>query len=193
MDVDKATALEELVNCLSSYASYAENSGEQVGSGSEVLNGTQELNTVALLLQGIVGSGSTLNNNLVCLQLKGLLGVRSQHQSAVYYQGGANILSCNLIVIIQAFPLKHDLQRLKAAAVIELDKTEVFHVTNSSDPAANSQALTVKSAGIGINAGNFLMLHVAPILSLCQQTLIIKMITETLYTMPQFFSISIML
>mgnify|MGYP001039661915 CR=1 FL=1 len=74
-------------------------------------------------------------------------------------QRRADILLCNLIVIIERASLKHDLQRLEAAAVIKLDESKVFQVADGSDPAADSDLLPIKSGSVGKYTGNFLMLH----------------------------------
>ena len=78
---------------------------------------------MALLLEGIVRRGRALDGDLIGFQLKGLLCLRGENKRAVDDKGSAYVLLCNLFVIIQGAPLKYDLQRLEAAAVIKLDKT----------------------------------------------------------------------
>ena len=148
------------MHSLSRHASHTKYRGEQVGAGAQMLDRPEKFHTVALFLQRIVRRGGALHLNLVRFQLKGLLCLRRQHESTVYDQGGANILLCDLLVIIQAAPLKYDLQGFKAAAVIQLDKAEVFHVADGSDPAADSELLTVKRRCVCIDTGDFLTLHI---------------------------------
>ncbi len=159
VNVHKASALEELVHSLSRDGADSERCGEEVRSGAEMLDRSEELNAVALLLQGVIGSGNALHEYFLCFQLKGLFGLGREHQRTAADEGRADVLSGYLIVIIKSAPLKYDLQRLKAAAVIKLDKTEVLHVAHSSYPAANGYFPIGKGSSIGKYAGNLLMLH----------------------------------
>ncbi len=160
--IHKAAALEEFMHRVGRHAAHAEDRGEQVGAGAQVLDRAQEFHAVALLLQRIVGRGDALHRDLVRLELKGLLGLRGQHQRAAHDQGGAHVLPGDLIVIVQAGPLKYDLQRLEVAAVVELDKAEVLHVPHRADPAADGHALSVVSLGIGKDRGDFHSFHGTP-------------------------------
>ena len=159
VDVYEAAALEEFMDGLRRNAPDAEGCGEEVGSGAQMLDRAQELNAVALFLEGVVGGRCALDGYRIRLQLKGLLCFRSQHKRTINYQRRTDILLCDLIVIIERASLKHDLQRLEAAAVIKLDESKVFQVADGSDPAADSDLLPIKSGSVGKYTGNFLMLH----------------------------------
>ena len=111
---------------------------------------------MALLLQRIIRRGDALHLDLRGLQLKGLLGPRGQHQGTTHDEGRAHVLMGDLIIIFQASPLEHHLQRLEAAAVVELDEAEVFHIPHGADPAADRDLLPVKAGGVGKDAGDFL-------------------------------------
>ena len=145
-----------------------EHCGEQIRPGTQVLHRTEVLQTVAFGLDRILWGGNALHRDLGCLQLKGLLRAGRQHQGACDDQGGADVLAGDLVVIIQRVPLEYDLQRLEAAAVVELDEAEALLVAEISCPAADGDALPVKGGGFGVDAGDFLSLHcLAPVLSLC--------------------------
>ena len=160
--VDEAAVLEKLMHRRRGDAAHAEGGGEEVGARAQVLDRAQKFHAVALLLQGVVGRGDALDRDRVGLELKGLFGLGRQHQRAVHDQGGAHVLPGDLIVIVQAGPLKYDLQRLEVAAVVELDKAEVLHVPHRADPAADGHALSVEGSGIGKDRGDFYSFHGTP-------------------------------
>ena len=159
VDIDKALILEEAVNSARCHASHAEGCGEQVGAGTQMLNGTQEFCAVALGLQGVFGGGLAFHGDGLCLQLEGLLCAGSAYQSTFHDQCCAYILLCDFVVIGQSFALEYNLQSLVAAAVVELYKTEVLHITDVSCPAHNGDYFSVKSCAVGVNACNFLAFH----------------------------------
>ena len=131
-----------------------------------MLDGAQKFHAVALFLQGIVRRGDALHRDFAGLQLKGLLGLRRQHQGAADDQRRAHVLPGDLIVIFQAPALKDHLQRLEAAAVVELDKAEILHIPHGADPAAYRELPAAEALGVGIDPGNLLMLqHETVILS----------------------------
>ena len=144
---------------LGGHGTHAEDGGKEVGAGSEVLDGAQKLYAVALLLERVIGGGNALNGDFVGLELKGLFGLGGADERAVDDKGGTDVLVGDLVIIFKLAALKNDLQRFKAAAVVELDKAEVLHIANGSDPAADGHGLAVKGGGIGVDAGNFLTLH----------------------------------
>ena len=152
---------------LGGHAAHPEHGGEQVGAGTKMLDGPQKFHAVALLLQGVIRGGDALHLDLAGLQFKGLLGLRGQHQLSAHDQGRAHVLVGDLVVIIQASPLEHHLQRLEAAAVVELDEAEVFHIPHGADPAADRDLLPVKAGGVGKDAGDFLTHQHGKTSSLC--------------------------
>ena len=120
---------------------------------------------MALLLQGVVRRRGALDGYLVRLELKGLLRLRGEHQLALYNEGRAHVLPRDLVVIGQAPPLKHDLQALVAAAVVQLDEAEILHVPYRPDPAADSQLPAREGGCVGVYSRDPLPLHVARPLS----------------------------
>ena len=159
VDVDEAALLEKLMHGLGGDGAHAEGGREEIGAGPEMLDGAQKFHAVALLLQGVVRGGHALHRDLVGLELKGLPGLGRERQNAADDQGRAHVLVGDLVVIVELAALEHDLQGFEAGAVVELDKAEVLHIADGSDPAADGHALPVKGGGVGIDAGNFLTLH----------------------------------
>jgi len=133
-----------------------------------MLDRTQKLDAVALLLQRIVGRGGALDRDLGGLELEGLLGLGREDERPAHDQRGADVLAGDLVVIIELAPLKHDLQRFEAAAVVELGKAEVLHVAHGPDPSADRDLLPVEGGGVGVNARDFLAFHFSLVLSLCR-------------------------
>ena len=82
VDIDKAAVLEEFMHRRGRDAAHAEGGGEEVGAGAQMLDRAQKLHTVALLLQRVIRRGDALHLNGLGLELKGLLGLRGQHQGA---------------------------------------------------------------------------------------------------------------
>ena len=159
VDVDEAAILEEAVDGVGGYAAHPKGGGEQVGSGAQVLNGAQELHAVALLLKGIVGGGGAFHDHGFRLQLKGLLGVRGEHQLASDDKSGAYILAGHLIVIGQGL-FQHHLEVLEAAAVIEGQKAQVFHGTDGSRPTGHGDGLAAEGGLVCIELCNRCTVHI---------------------------------
>jgi len=145
VDVNETAVLEELVHGVCGHASHAECGGKQIRAGAQMLDGAQILHAVALLLQGVVRGGRALHSDAVGLQLKGLGRVGGDCQRAVADKGGANVLLCYLVVIIQKVPVHDHLQGFEAGAVVQFNKSEIFHVADSTRPAADGDALSVVS------------------------------------------------
>ena len=124
-----------------------------------MLDRAQKFHAVALFLQRIVRRGNALDGDFLGLELKGLLGLGREDERSPYDQRGADILMGDLVVIMQPASLEYDLQRLEAAAVVEFDKAEVFHVAHGPDPAAYGKLAAVEGLGVGVNARNFLTFH----------------------------------
>ena len=68
------------VNGERNLAAHAEDGGKQIRAGAQIGDLAQKLERVALFLQGIVGSGRTLDLNGLSLDLKGLLSLGSKHE-----------------------------------------------------------------------------------------------------------------
>ena len=63
----------------------------------------------------------------------------------------ADVLVCQLLVVGELFVLKHDLQILEAAAVVQLNKAECVACADISCPAGNRDGLAVKCRHVAVN------------------------------------------
>ena len=159
VDVDKAALLEELMNRGGGHASHTENCGEEVSARPEVLYGAQELHAVALLLQRVVGRGYALNLDGVRLELKGLLGLGSEHQLAVDNERRADVLAGYLVVVFEVRAFEHYLKVGVRRAVIEFYEAEILHVADGTCPAADRNLAAGKARRVGKNSGDPLTFH----------------------------------
>ena len=160
LNVDETPALEELVDGVGRHGADAERGGEQVGAGAQMLDGTQELHAVALLLQGVVGGGLALHLDGVGLDLQGLLGLRRQHHRAADDKGRAHVLRGDLLVVGQLLGGHDHLQIPEARAVVQLDEAEGLHVADGLGPAADSDLLTAQGVLIGKEGRDFHTFHI---------------------------------
>ena len=160
LDVHKAVALEELVHRHGRHGADAEGGGEQVGAGPQMLDGTQELHAVALLLQGIVGGGLALHFDGVGLDLQGLLGLGGQHHGAADDQRRAHVLGGDLLIVGQLLGGHDHLQILEAGAVVQLDKAEGLHVADGAGPAADGDLLAAQRFAVGKDCCDFHTIHI---------------------------------
>ena len=128
--VDEALLLEEAVDGVGRGAAHPECGREGVGAGAQMGHGAQKLNAVALFLQGIVGGAAAEDGDLVGVDLKGLLGLRGQHDAALHFQAGVGAGLGDLGVVFQLVGLKNHLQALEAAAVGQLNEADLFGIPN---------------------------------------------------------------
>ena len=91
MNVYEVTLLEVLVDGVCDQGTYAEYSLEGVGARTQMGDGTQVLQGVALFLQRVVRSGRAFYSNLRSLDLKWLLCVRGSNQGTLYDDGSAYV------------------------------------------------------------------------------------------------------
>ena len=141
MGIDKAAVGEELMDTLRRNGAHPERCAEGIGAGAQVLDGTQEFHGVALFLQGIIGGGGTLYGDLLGVDLKGLLGLGGEQQPAPDDEGGADILSGDLIKIRELILLEYYLQIAEVAAVIQLDEAQRLTGAQGAYPAADGDRL----------------------------------------------------
>ena len=141
MDIHEVPLLEELVDGEGNEAPHPEHGLEGIGPGTQMGHGPQELQTVTLLLQGIVRGGGTLHQDAVCLHLKGLLGVGGLHDGAGDHQGGAHVGLGDLLEIIEIIVIHH-LQGCEEGAVVQNDEAEGLAGPDGTNPAAHRDSLT---------------------------------------------------
>ena len=121
---------------------------------------------MALYLQGVFRRGGTFHLDGSGLDFQGLLGLGGEDHLALDNQSRAHVLLGDLLVIFQGALLKNHLDAFEAAAVVEFDKTKVFHVADGAGPAADGHVLTVKVFHIRKDTGNFCAFHGDSVLSI---------------------------
>ena len=136
--VDEAVLLEELVDGVSRHAADAEGGVEGVGAGAQGGHGAQILHAHLLFLQRVfVGGAVAQDLDGIGVQLKGLLGLRGQHDAAHDAQAAVEAGVDDGIVVFQLAGFQHDLQGLEAAAVRQGDEADVLGVADVLCPAAD--------------------------------------------------------
>lgn len=73
----------------------------------------------------------------------------AEHKLASCDERGADVLMRKLIVVGQLVPLEHDLKALEARAVVELYKSEIFHVADGTLAAADGYLPAAEALGVG--------------------------------------------
>jgi hypothetical protein len=100
-------------------------------------NGTHILQRVALLLQGILGSGLALNLDLLGMNFERLLCVGGHDQIAANNQCSAYVLLADILEVLNLAVLENDLKILEGRTVVELDKAKSLGRTDGTYPTAN--------------------------------------------------------
>ena len=120
-----------------------------------MLDGAQELYTVALLLQGIVRRGRALDRDLGRLKLKRLLGLGREHDLADDDERRADVLGGDLLIVGENVRVHDDLQVAEAGAVVELDEAEGLEVADGLGPAADGHGHAAVMPGVGVDRCDF--------------------------------------
>ena len=152
--------MEELVDSVSRLTSHSERRGEQISSGAQVSLFAQELNGMALGLEGVFGCRRTLNLYPCCLYLKGLLHVGSKLNYTLDNKSRADILVSDLVVIVYFFAFKYHLNVFMTASVVEVDKTECLAIAEIAHPTAKNYRFTTEFLGIFINRAYKISFHI---------------------------------
>ena len=143
--------MEEGMDSVSNLASYSEYRREEVSSRTEICLLTKILNGMSLGLKRILGSRGSLDLNLFCLKLEGLLCAGGENDSSGNDECRTNVLRSDLVIVIYLVSLKNDLNALKIRAVVKIDESKRLGIAEVSYPTANSYALTAKSLGRCVN------------------------------------------
>ena len=98
-----------------------------------MLDGTQVLQRVALLLQGVLGGAVTLQHQHLCLQLHGLLGIGRSNHFALHSDGAANVQAGSLCVKL-ILSVKNHLQVLDHRAIVQFYKGASLYVAGGTNP-----------------------------------------------------------
>ena len=155
VDVGEAAALEELMHREGRGGAHAEGRVEKVRARAEMLDGAQELDAVALLLQGIVRRGRPLDRDLGRLELKRLLGLGREHDLADDDERRADVLGGDLLIVGENVRVHNDLQVAEAGAVVELDEAEGLEVADGLGPAADGHSHAAVMLGVGVDRCDF--------------------------------------
>ena len=95
---------------------------------------------IFFFLQGVlVGRAVAQDLDGIGVQLKGLLGLRGEYQSALDAQAAVQAGVDDFVVVCQLAGFQHHLQGLEAAAVRQGDEADVLGVTDVLGPAADGQ------------------------------------------------------
>ena len=124
-----------------------------------MLDGAQVLDSVALLLQRVVGSRGALDLDGKRLELEGLLGTGRQHKLAGHDEGGADVLRNDLVIVGQDVAAQDDLKVVEAAAVVESNESHGFGVTDGARPSRHGQRGSPKAFGVSEDAGDGCTVH----------------------------------
>ena len=133
MHIQEAVFIEEAMDGLGHNIAHPEGGLEGIGAGPEVLHGAQILKAVALFLHGIAAVAEALYGNFLCLYLKRLLCVGSEHQFAQYPDGAAGVYLAQYI--FWNIVLIDHLNVPEAGAVRQLDKADILAVPHGTHPA----------------------------------------------------------
>ena len=140
----KAALMHEAMDRLRSDGADAECALEQVRARTQMLDGAQVFDGVALLLQRIIRSAGAQNFYGFGLQLKGLLCIGRDHQFALCTDGSAHADRVHdLLIAGNALFLCHDLQIAEEGAVIQFNKGKGFAFARGAHPAADFNAAEV--------------------------------------------------
>ena len=159
MNIDKSSALEELVNCKSGGASYSECRGEGVCSRAEMSDGAEIFKAVALFLKRIIRGGFAFNNNFGCVDFKRLFCFGGKDYAADYGNSGADVEFVDLLEIIDFIFLINNLDIGKTGSVVKFNKAYGFGVAGSAKPAADLARLFGKTFRICKNKPQLRSFH----------------------------------
>ena len=138
--VNKSSFHEERVNRISDQRAHAVRRRKGVGAGPQMRDRSEVLEAVALLLQRIIGRGSTFQFDLFNLHLEGLLRVRSQHYFTRCNDRSADVHLRDLSEVLQVLTV-NQLKILEAGAVCKRDKADSLGIAVVADPAAYGHRL----------------------------------------------------
>ena len=140
MHVHKSLIVEEFVDGLRRQRTDAEDRAEQVRARAQMRDGAQELDAVLLFLQRIIRRGRADDGHARSLQLEGLLRAGRGHERAFGLDGAADVQPGDFFIVGYVGLFDHDLQGLKAGAVVQGDKGESLAVAHRAHPAADANA-----------------------------------------------------
>ena len=138
---------------------HAERRVEEVRSRAQVRDRTQVFYRVALLLKRVFRRGRTLNGNLLRLNFKGCFASGVSSSAPVTRSAAPTFWEAISFVIFEFFRRKDNLYALKAAAVIQIDKSERFGVADRSRPATDRDLRIAKGLRRSVEGRDFCSFH----------------------------------
>jgi hypothetical protein len=153
--VNEAALVKEFMDRESRQAAHAENRGKRVRPRAKVRDLAKKLHPVAFLLQGIFRGRVSLNRYAHSLDFKRLLRSLALNQRPVHRNRASDPELRDFGIIIQNAVLKHNLDSLKKAAVVKLQKAERLAVAYRADPTAYAYARIHKPLRLSVYFRNF--------------------------------------
>ena len=127
----------------------SEHSLEEVGSGSEVGDGAEVLDGVALLLEGVIGSGRAFEDNVVRVDFKGLLCIGSFDDAAFHNERAAYVELGDFSEVCKLFVV-YDLDGFEECAVGKHDEAEGLGRTDTAHPAADNNVVMIDGIALSV-------------------------------------------
>ena len=158
MDIDKAALLEEGVDGVGGEGTDAEHCLEQIGAGTEMGDGAEVLDGVALFLERIIRCGRAFQRDGGRVDLKRLFGIRGQDDLALHHQRRAYVIFPDLVEIGERIVVHH-LDGFKKRAVGEYDEAEGFGIADTAHPAANGDCVPVHGFHIPVKGADRCEVH----------------------------------
>ena len=134
MQIEEASIIEVLMNCVSHCVADTQNCTEGVGTGTQVSDLAQEFERVTLLLQGISRISLTVNLDLRSLNLNGLARANRLNQTTCNTQTSTrgDVLQQ---LLIELSHIGYDLNICHARAIVQCDECHVFVTALGAHPA----------------------------------------------------------
>ena len=142
MNVNKRAFLEEFVDRERREGTDAEHCLEEVGSRTEVGDGAEVFDGVALLLERVIGRGRAFEFDGGRVDFEGLLCIGSFDDLTFYDNSAAYVIFADFREV-RKIVVVNDLNGFKERTVGNHDETEGFGVADASDPAADLDGFMV--------------------------------------------------
>ena len=149
VEIIESLVVEELMHGESQRMAYTEHCAERVGARTQMRFLAQELQSVALLLQGICGRvGGAVQFELIGLHLYALSFAGTWRQYALHVDGAAG--GDGLQIVLRSLrQVEHYLQVVDGAAVVQGHELHVLVATAGTHPALYVYFLALVFRGVG--------------------------------------------
>ena len=132
--------LEKLVNCVGHAAPHAEDRAEEIGAGTEMRDGPEELHAVPLFLQWVVGLGGPDQIDFPGVNFPGLAFPFRFHQPA-FHRNRCPCLNVGQVLRAGYSHVDDNLEVRHATSVIEGKKGKLLRIPASSHPPLDSDGV----------------------------------------------------